>query len=196
MMPAAEDENLALGVHRLDPGAFDRLVDLYEPSLFNYAERILGNAFDAQEVVQDAFLRAHDALTRRYDETRVAELALKPWLFRIVRNLAFNKRRGGASRLTEPLTAFDDGRIGPLVPACSVSAGLEKQQEKEALERAMARLPEESRELIVLRFMEEMSYAEIADVVGHGEAVLRGRVFRSLKMLREALAESEVHHAV
>jgi RNA polymerase sigma-70 factor (ECF subfamily) len=193
-MPATDDESLALGVHRCHPGAFDRLVERYEPSLFNYANRILGNAFDAQEVVQDAFLRAHEAITRQYDEGRVTTLTLKPWLFRIVRNLSFNKRRGGASKLDEPLTAFDDNRIGPLVLACSVSAGIERQQEREALDRAIANLPEESRELIVLRFMEEMSYAEMAGIVGQGEAALRGRVFRSLKLLREALVESEVHH--
>lgn len=193
-MSPGNDEGLALGVRQCTPGAFDRLVDRYEQSLFNYANRILGNAFDAQEVVQDAFLRAHDAITRKYDATRVAELALKPWLFRIVRNLSFNKRRGVSTKLDEPLTAFDDGRIGPLVPACSVSEGIEKREEREALDQAIASLPEESRELIVLRFMEEMTYAEMAGIVGQGEAALRGRVFRSLKMLREALAGSEVHH--
>lgn len=193
-MSPGTDENLALGVRQCTPGAFDRLVDRYEQSLFNYANRILGNAFDAQEVVQDAFLRAHDSITRKYDAARVAELALKPWLFRIVRNLSFNKKRGGATKLDEPLTAFDDGRIGPLVPACTVSSGIERQQEREALDQAIACLPDESRELIVLRFMEEMSYAEMAGIVGQSESALRGRVFRSLKMLREALAESEVHH--
>lgn len=196
MIPSNNGENVALAVHRCEPGAFDRLVDHFETSLFNYANRILGNAFDAQEVVQDAFLRAHEALTRRYDAARVEDLALKSWLFRIVRNLSFNKRRGGGSRLNEPLSAFDDGRIGPLVPACSVSEGVEQEQEREALERAIATLPEESRELIVLRFMEEMSYGEIAEVVGQGESALRGRVFRSLKLLREALEGSEVHHAM
>lgn len=193
-MPTIDDGSLALAVHRCSPGALDRLVERYEPSLFNYANRILGNTFDAQEVVQDAFLRAHDALTRQYDEGRVVELNLKPWLFRIARNLAFNKRRGRSSALDEPLASFDDGRIGPLVPECSVSEGIEREQERAALDRALASLPEESRELIVLRFMEEMSYAEMAGIIGQGEAALRGRVFRSLKMLREALGESEVRH--
>ena len=195
-MNLALDENVALAVHRREPGALERLVDRFETSLFNYAERVLGNSFDAQEVVQDTFLRAHDALTRQYDAGRVETLALKPWLFKIARNLSFNKRRGKRSKLDEPLSAFDDGRIGPLVPACSVSGPVEAEQERQALERALSRLPEESRELIVLRFMEEMSYAEIARVVGHEESALRGRVFRSLKLLRDALSETEVAHAV
>jgi len=156
----------------------------------------IGNAFDAQEVVQDALLRAHDALTRQYDAARARDLALKPWLFRIARNLCFNKRRGKSGRLNEPLASFDDGRIGPLVPAASVSANVEKQQEREALERAIEQLPSESRELIVLRFMEDMSYADISRTTGLNEASLRGRVFRSLKLLREALSQPEVTHAM
>lgn len=195
-MKAPDRENIALAVHHRALGAFEKLVDEFEPRLFHYANRILDNRFDAQEVVQDAFVRAHDALTRQYEAGRVEALALKPWLFRIVRNLAFNKRRGGKSRLDEPLTSFDDGRIGPLVPGCSVGAALEERQEKQALERAMSTLPSSSRELIVLRFMEEMSYADISKTVGLDESVLRGRVFRSLKLLRDALSRNEVTHAV
>ncbi|HEY5609677.1 MAG TPA: sigma factor, partial [Thermoanaerobaculia bacterium] len=103
-MPAAlERDDLALAVHRHEERAFERLVERFEGPLFNYANRILGNAFDAQEVVQDALLRAHDALTRQYDAARARDLALKPWLFRIARNLCFNKRRGKSGRLNEPL---------------------------------------------------------------------------------------------
>jgi RNA polymerase sigma-70 factor (ECF subfamily) len=195
-MTSPEDENLALCVHRREPGAFERFVCLFEVSLLNYAARILGNPFDAQEVVQDTLLRAHDALTRTYDAARVEQLAVRPWLFRIARNLCFNKRRGKRSKLDLPLTEFDDGRIGPLTPSSSVTAPLEERQERAALERALGLLPPASRELIVLRFMEEMSYAEIAKAVGAEEGVLRGRVFRSLKLLRDALSRNEAGHAM
>ena len=195
-MQAPEPENLALAVHRREVGAFERLVEQFESRLFHYAERLLGNRFDAQEVVQDALLRAHHALTGSYDAMRAEDLALKPWLFRITRNLCFNKRRGKKSRLDEPLSSFDDGRIGPLVPSCTVSAAVEEAQERAALERAISVLPPESRELIILRFMEEMSYAEISKCVGVEEGKLRGRVFRSLKLLREALSQPEVNHAM
>ncbi|MND00677.1 RNA polymerase sigma factor [compost metagenome] len=60
----------------------------------------------------------------------------------------------------------------------------------------MSGLPLDARELIVLRFMEEMSYADIAKTVGTSEASLRGKVFRSLKLLREALEERGVTHAL
>lgn len=193
-MPIDADD-LPVAVHRLEAGAFERLIERFESALFNYAHRILQNPFDAQEVVQDAFMRAHRALTRQYDENRVSKLALRPWLFRIVRNLCFNKKRSKKrSALEEPLHAFDDGRLGPFLR--SASSDLEKKEELAQLERALARLPVEARELIVLRFIEEMSYAEMSKIAGSNEASLRGKVFRSLKLLRDALDTKGVAHAM
>jgi RNA polymerase sigma-70 factor (ECF subfamily) len=180
-----EGGDLAVAVHRCEPGAFERLIDRFEQPLFSYAHGMLQNAFDAQEVVQDAMMRAHKALTRQYDEARCAALALRPWLFRTVRNLCLNRRRSKRSSLEQPLESFDDGRLGPFVSL--EGSDLERKEEIELLRRAMALLPVDARELIVLRFMEEMSYAEIAKTVGSSEAALRGKVFRSLKLLRDAL---------
>jgi len=188
------EENLAVAVHRSEPGALERLIDRFEPALYGYAYGILQNTFDAQEVVQDAVLRAHRALTKQYDEARCAALALRPWLFRTVRNLCLNKRRSKTRALETPLETFDDGRIGPFVR--EHGSELERQQDAELLRHAMSGLPLDARELIVLRFMEEMSYADIAKTVGTSEASLRGKVFRSLKLLREALEERGVTHAL
>jgi RNA polymerase sigma-70 factor (ECF subfamily) len=186
-------ENLAVAVHRGEPGALERLIERFERPLFTYAHGILQNVFDAQEVVQDAMMRAHRALTRQYDEARCAALALRPWLFRTVRNLCLNKRRSKRSSLEQPLETFDDGRLGPFV-AAGIGTGirlegpdLEQKEELEQLRQAMSLLPVDARELIVLRFMEEMSYGEIARTIGASEAALRGKVFRSLKLLRDAL---------
>ncbi len=187
-------EALAVAVHRCEPGAFERLIDRFERPLFTYAHGILQNAFDAQEVVQDAMMRAHRALTRQYDEARCAALALRPWLFRTVRNLCLNRRRSKRSSLEQPIESFDDGRLGPFVSL--EGSDLERKEEIELLRRAMALLPVDARELIVLRFMEEMSYAEIAKTVGSSEAALRGKVFRSLKLLRDALEKRPVQKGV
>ncbi|HEX8153215.1 MAG TPA: sigma-70 family RNA polymerase sigma factor [Thermoanaerobaculia bacterium] len=192
-LPAMAEENLALAVHRCEPGAFERMLDRFESPLFAYAHGILQNAFDAQEVVQDAMVRAHRALTRQYAEGKVATLALRPWLFKTVRNLCFNKRRSKMRALEQPLESFDDGRIGPFT---CVGAEFDRREEAELLRGAIALLPCEARELIVLRFMEEMSYADIAKTIGTSEAALRGKVFRSLKLLRDALEQKGVAHAV
>ncbi len=188
------EENLAVAVHRLESGAFERLIDRFEAPLFGYAHGILQNAFDAQEVVQDTMLRAHRALTRQYDEARCAALALRPWLFKTTRNLSLNKRRGKSHQLEQPLESFDDNRIGPFVKP--QANDLERREEFELLRASIALLPVEARELIVLRFMEEMSYGEIVKTIGGSEAALRGKVFRSLKLLREALEKKGVAYAV
>jgi len=190
----ADHSCLSLSVHRHEEGAFERLIETFEGALFNYAHRILQNHSDAQEVVQDAFIRAHRALTRQYDEAKCRALALKPWLFRIVRNLCLNRRRRKEPALLDPIEAFDDGRIGPFVQ--SSASELEKREQLAELERALAELPMEARELIVLRFIEEMSYAEISRTTGFNEASLRGKVFRSLKLLRGALESKGVAHAM
>jgi RNA polymerase sigma-70 factor (ECF subfamily) len=145
--------------------------------------------------VQDALMRAHKALTKQYDEERVAALALRPWLFRTVRNLSLNKRRSRRGALDQPLTDFDDSRLGPFV-VHGADSDFARREDTEMLRAAIALLPVDARELIVLRFMEEMSYADIATTVGTTEAALRGKVFRALKLLREALEKKGVTHAM
>jgi RNA polymerase sigma-70 factor, ECF subfamily len=188
------EENLAVSVCRREAGAFERLIDRFEAPLFNYAHGLLQNPMDAQEAVQDALMGVHRMLSQRYDEERCAALALRPWLFRAVRNRCLNKRRSKGRSLERPLQEFDDGRIGPFVKA--VGSDFERQEEIKMLREAISGLPVEARELIVLRFIEEMPYAEIARTVGSREAPLRGKVFRALKLLREALERKGVTHAM
>ena len=194
-------EDLALSVHRRLEGAFERMVERFEKPLFNYAQRLLQNTLDAQEVVQDTFLRAHRALTSQYSAERCCDLALRPWLFRITRNLSNNKRRGLRQERERPmpeslLTGEGQGRS--YFPDWQVSflCRIEHREELERLDRAIASLPLASRELIVLRFIEEMSYAEIASTTGQTESSLRGKVFRALRQLRDVLSGQETSHAM
>ena len=193
----ATPEDLALAVHRRCDGAFEALVESFDKPLFNYVQRLLQNVEDAQEVVQDAFVRAHRALTRQYSEGKCRSLLLRPWLFRIARNLCHNKRRGKRRQLERPLA---DNRLPTAIERpdsqVSILCRVEQKEELERLDRSLARLPVEAREVLVLRFIEEMSYAEIARTTGAGEASLRGKVFRGLRQLREVLQDEEVAHAL
>ena len=197
-MGGLPEGKLALAVHRREGGAFEQLVGAYGKPLFNYVQRLVHNASDAQEVVQDAFLRAHKALTRRYSPDRCREMALKAWLFRIARNLAQNKLR--SRRRHDREMALEEGHnpvgFDGSQPSVTVLCDLERKQELLRLDRAIASLPRESRELILLRFIEEMSYSEIANTVGGSETALRGKVFRALKKLRDATQLQETTNAV
>lgn len=188
--------NLALAVHRNADGAIERLVRHHQDALFGYALRLLQDRFEAQEVTQDAFLRAIHALTSRYDEVRCSNLELKPWLFRITRNLAHNRRRARRSS-AEVALLQNAGGPGPAFHSQpGADRALEEREQLVLLERALGRLRAEARDLILLRFMEEMSYAEIATIVNSSESTVRGRVFRALRKLRKALAEAGEQYAV
>lgn len=188
--------NLALAVHRNVDGAIERLVRLHQDALFGYALRLLQDRFEAQEVTQDAFLRAIHALTSRYDEERCSNLELKPWLFRITRNLAHNRRRTRRSSAEVALPENGDGRGPAFHSQRGADRTLEEREQQVLMEKALGRLSPEARDLVLLRFMEEMSYAEIAAVVNSGESTVRGRVFRALRKLRKALGEAGERYAM
>ncbi len=195
-MALGSSDNLALSIHKRTDGAAERLVRCYQDQLYNYAFRLLRNPMDAQEVAQDAFVQAIKALTLRYDEDRCSHLALRPWLFRITRNLAYNRCRKRARIKEEPLGIGSNGDSPVLARAVHPRPGLPFSRENEALDDALERLGPESRELVVLRFIEEMSYADIAAIAGTSEAAVRGKVFRALGKLRAFLSRMERRDAM
>lgn len=186
-MAKRKPENIVLAVHGGRDGAVGRLVVEYQDRLYGYALRLLRNHFDAQEVTQDAFLNAIHALSTKYDAEKCRNLRLDPWLFRITRNLAYNrlrKRQPDEVVLPEP---SEGETFLPSRPAVAIER-LEALENRRKLMKALGLMGTGARELIVLRFVEELSYAEIAVIVGAGESAVRGRVFRALRALRELLA--------
>jgi RNA polymerase sigma-70 factor (ECF subfamily) len=189
-------ESLALDVRRGRKGAFERLVQDQQDSLFGYALRLVQDAADAQDVTQEAFLRAHRALTSAYDEERCRTLELRPWLFRITRNLALNRLRQRRAAREEPLPEADGHHESALRFLAFEEGTLAARERKRHLERGLGRLGREAREIVQLRYIENLSYAEIAAVAGGSEAAVRGKVFRALARLRAHLNEEEACHAM
>ena len=189
-------DGLALAVHEGAPGAFEALVRAYQDALLGYASRLVGDRFAAQEVTQDAFLRAHRALTAVYDAERCRTLNLRPWLFRIARNLSLNRLRADRAGDADPLPDGDGWHEPALRRGPDPDADLEAKDEAARLERALSRLPGSTRELVLLRFVEDMPFAEIAAILGGSEASARGKVFRALRQLRATLNDEEVTHAL
>jgi RNA polymerase sigma-70 factor (ECF subfamily) len=189
-------DNLATAVHRNFDGAIEQLVRLYQDALFGYALRLLQNRFEAEEVTQDAFIRAIRALTSRYDDERCESLDVKPWLYCITRNLAYKRRklRRFTPEVPLPETCDSPGQACHSRP--QADRLLEDWEQQARMERALARLCPEARDLILLRFMEELSYAEIAAVVHASESSVRGKVFRALRSLRKVLGKMEKRNAM
>jgi RNA polymerase sigma-70 factor (ECF subfamily) len=183
-MEDASDAALARRASAGSEAAFGALVDRYYADCLRYATRMLGRRADAEEAVQDTFVRAYRALAR-YDEHD----RFRSWLLRILVNRC---RTAGARRLRERegLERYrtDLGTLG------EEGRGPEREgaEWREEVERALARLPAAQREAFLLKHVEELSYDEIAALTGDGVSALKMRVSRAAERLRQML--TEVHH--
>ena len=160
-----------------DVEAFARLVDGHYPRCARIAFRILGNREDAEEAIQDAFLRAFKALGDYEDRERFSA-----WLTRIL----VNQCRTVLARARRRETLFidvDPRRLDFSTPAQPDDDGWAE------LELMLDRLPAEQREAIVLKYADDLTYEEMSRITGTGESALKMRVQRAFARLRALLQE-------
>ena len=158
--------------------AFRELVEQYTGTVFRRAFRLVGSVEDAEEVVQDVFLRVFRSIKRFRPEQ-----PLEHWLLTITTNSARNLLRTRfreARRRTEYSDFLQTSVPGP---------GPAGNRRSAVLERAMGALDPTTRLAIVLRFLEEQTYQEISAQLGLGESAVKMRVRRGLDQLRKRLAE-------
>ena len=171
-------------------GSFDDLVRVHQRLVFGLALRVVGDRADAEEVAQDTFERAYHALAG-YEAERVAAMRLRPWLARIALNLARNRLR----RRPPPARSLEDGDGQPLAvpaPAAAEPAAVaERVQERELLAGLLAGLPRAYREAVVLRHVEGLPYAEVAEVLGRPVGTVKTHAHRGVRQLRATLEARE-----
>ena len=138
-------------------GSFEDLVRTYQDRLFSYALRLTGKREDAEEVAQDAFVRAYRALAT-YPAARIEGLALRPWLYRITLNLARNRFRGKKLKtvsLDHPISGDADALWEPSDdPSERPDARYECARQRADIASLVASLPERYRAPLVLRYVE------------------------------------------
>ena len=165
---------------------FEQVVLLYQRQLYNFAFRMTGTYQDAEEVTQDAFVRAYRAL-QGYDSQRIRDLALQAWLYRITHNLVRNKRR----RTAPWISSIDQDGAAPIQDSGrSVVETYETIETSHELAGHLSKLPEKYRTPIVLRFVNDLSYAEIAETLEQPVGTVKSNVHRGIARLREVV-ESE-----
>ena len=160
-----------------DAEAYAQLVDRYYDRCARIAVRILGNREDAEEALQDAFLRAYKALAD-YDHRE----RFHAWLARIVVNqcrtvLARTRRREAVFLDVDPLV-LDFAAVAPSA-----------ERDWPELDHALAQLPPEQREAVVLRYADDLTYEEMSRITGAGQSALKMRVQRAFVRLRALLQE-------
>ena len=190
-----EDDRLRARLAESVDGAFEDVVRLFQDRLFSFALRVTGNREDAEEVAQDAFVRAYRALCT-YPAERIRALALRAWLYRITLNVARNRLRGKKPRvvsLDHPLRLSADGDT-PWEPADDESrrpdALYESERRRVDIAALVASLPERYRAPLVLRYVEGLQLDEVARVLDQPLGTTKSHVHRGVNALREALTSS------
>src|SRR5262245_27564368 len=172
MRPREEnDRALMRRLKRGDEGALNRLVLRHSGRMLAVASRLLGSRADAEDAVQRAFIRCH---THARDCR--PEWSVTTWLYRILTNACVDEIRRRRARPEEPLP--------PAAPATRAGANPETRLD---LERALARVPTEARALLALRYVEGLSYAELARVRGISVNTVKSQLKRGKEILRAAL---------
>lgn len=164
-----------------DVNAFEELVRAYEKTVYNLALRSLGNAQDAEDVTQEAFLKAYRSLSRFRGESKFSV-----WLFRIVSNLCTDQLRSRSRRPVQSLTVDDeDGSEMLDIPDEHFSPEklLDRKLTRESVQRGLARLPDDARQILLLREVRGMSYEEIAQTLDLEPGTVKSRIFRARKRL-------------
>jgi RNA polymerase sigma-70 factor, ECF subfamily len=187
----SSDEALAARAAAGDGHAFEEIVARYERRVFRLACRLTSET-DAPDVLQNTFLQVYRNLPSFRGESRFAT-----WLFRIATNAALMLRRGQTRKPAESLETFmprfdEHGIHADLPEQLQVAARADELIDRQVLvEKAragVARLPDVYRDAFVLRDLEEMSTADVAQVLGVEPATVRQRVHRARLMLRGYLS--------
>jgi RNA polymerase sigma-70 factor (ECF subfamily) len=172
---------------KADPARFDALYRRYLAPVYSFAYYELGDHHAAEDATERTFLAALSNLGRFDERARPADgegaSTFKVWLFRIARNVIANERRTNRRRPTTPL---DDAAL--VSDPLDVERDVVRRDEAAAAWRAVGRLPEDRRRAVVLRFVDELSTAEIAGVLGRSEGAVRVLIHRALRAVAGELA--------
>jgi RNA polymerase sigma-70 factor (ECF subfamily) len=162
-------------------------VERHHAELYRYALFLLRDALAAEDIVQETFERAFTALGK-YPENRTKALSLRPWLYRIALNLVRNARR--KRRREVPLDETPDMTDGRLRASFGSASGSDREAWLDAL-GALERLPERQRVAVALRYLDDLPYAEIAEVTGWPENTCKTLVRRGIGRLGVLLGEPD-----
>ena len=179
-MGAAEDESDVDRTLAGDNDAFEGIVRRWQGPLINFAYRFCGERSRAEDLAQEAFLRAYRSLgTWRKDST------FSTWLF----SVAMNSYRSEYSRRRPLSIGLED--VPEIRDIQAQDGGFEQRSEDEAPHRAVLTLPKKYREAVVLFYLQDLSLAEAAKVLHVAQGTLKARLFRGREMLKKKLVSQD-----
>lgn len=189
MKTASELDEIVLGAQRGESDAFDLLVEQFGPRLFGFAYRLTARKQDAEDIVQDVFLKVVRTIDRYEHDSR-----FEAWLFRIASNTIKDRIRGavrggsvGSLDVLASGSGGDEAGFDERAPSTprSVVDQMMTAEEVERIQVHLSRLPLAEREVVMLRHYSDMSFAEIAEMMGTPLGTALARAHRGLAKLRE-----------
>ena len=169
-----------------DQDAYGELVTRYQAIAARTAYVITGTAADAEDVAQDAFVKAYYALDRFR-----AGAPFRPWLLRIVANEAINRRKAAGRRPTVGLSVVEDRASGDT--ALSPEASALARERREVVLDALRKMREEDRLVIAYRYFFDLSEIEMAEALGVARGTVKSRLSRAIARLRETMEGDQAH---
>jgi len=175
-------------VARRDPERFEALYRRYLAPVYSYAYYELGDHHAAEDATERTFLAALANLHRFDERARPTDghgaSTFKVWLFRIARNVIANERR---TARRHPASVLDDATAAIVADPLDVEGDAVRRDDAAAAWRAVGRLPGDRRRAVILRFVDELSTAEIAGVLGRSEGAVRVLIHRALRTVARDL---------
>jgi RNA polymerase sigma-70 factor, ECF subfamily len=179
------EEEVLLFASQGDQEAFGQLYERYVDRIFNYVYYRTGNLHDAEDLTARVFQRAMNHIQNYTDRG----VPFSAWLYRIAHNLVANWHRDRSRKQEIPLEDL------PILPTKGdhPERNLVRSQEQDALLKLIRRLPSERQNLLILKFVEDLSNAEIGEIMGRSEGAIKSLYHRTLLALRDQLGDQNIN---
>ncbi|MDM8006017.1 MAG: sigma-70 family RNA polymerase sigma factor [Phycisphaerae bacterium] len=189
MMDAVVLDDLIRRARQRDSAAFETLVEIYSPRLYGYFYRLTGRREDAEDLLQEVFVRVVRMIGRYEHENR-----FDAWLFRIATNLVRDRvrRRRRAAGVESSGGQQDEPGVLEEVPDEEVDRPddvMQTAEQVDHMQRVLRQLPAAEREVILLRHFSQMSFKEVAEAMGTPLGTALARAHRGLAKLRRLMEE-------
>lgn len=184
----ADDQRLISASLTGDQAAFGALVTRYQDRLYNTVFRLVGNAEDARDVVQESFLSAYQSLTAFKGDS-----LFFTWLYRIAINnaISMKRRKRAVVRLAQGLESGTVSEPADLSDTARPGRALEMAEDERLVQQALNRLSPEHRAVLVLKDMEGRKYEEMAEILEVPIGTIRSRLHRARLEMRDVLLKEE-----